>query len=272
MVRLSAFVAVASFVASTGFAAEPPKALRQFENAQRAYHQKDYDRAVALLKEFLKTAPPDSRAGFGAIEQVARIHLQFKRDPDGAIAFLESIKKSSKLKRESADTVEEWLATAREWKKMGKLGAEDNADELFKLGLRYYNRGITETGASSVETGAASRYIAASYLVPFVLNFDGDPRIARALLMLGDIRRRSYRAEEWWSVDFYLKEVIRRFPKTKEAQQAYTMLADDVQMRWSGSGSNPTPTPAYLQTMLKRYRALAYGQPATERPPKSTKK
>ena len=228
-----------------------------FDAAQRAYHQKDYGQALTHLTAFLKTAKTDDARRFGAVEQVARIHLQFRRDPAAAIRFLQATKKSTKLDREQSDDLAQWLATAREWKKMGALTAKDNADKLFRRGEQYYRKGIANTDGVSDETGAASRYIAAGYLVPFVLNFDGDPRLADALLMLGDIRRRSWKAEQWWTVDFYLKEVIRRFPRTKQAKRAYAMLNEDIRMRWSGAGGDRTP--AYLKRMLVRYRGLAHG-------------
>ncbi|MEO1337185.1 MAG: hypothetical protein AAFV29_16200, partial [Myxococcota bacterium] len=220
-------------------------------------HQKNYGRALKQLQAFLRAVPKDDARRFGAVEQVARIHLQFRRDPEAATAFLEKVKKTAKLSKENRDDVEQWLATAREWKKMGGLTGTDNADDLFRRGVRYYRRGIADTEGPGDETGAASRYIAASYLVPFVVNYDGDQRIAQALLMLGDIHRRSWKDDQWWTVDFYLKEVIRRFPASPEAKRAYRILDEDIRMRWSGSSGDMTP--GYLKTMLKRYKARAYG-------------
>ncbi len=233
-----------------------PEGTELFTKAQTAYHQKNYGAALPLLMKYLKAAKPDDPRRFGVIEQVARIHLQHKRDPSEAVAFLASVKKDSKLGKENADDVEQWLATAREWQKLGGLAETDDANKLFALGEKYYRKGTSDAEAGD-ETGAASRYIAASYLVPFVSNFDGDPRLAKALLMLGDIRRRSWQADGYWTVDFYLKEVIRRFPKTPEARKAYKMLEEDIQIRWSGSSGDQTPE--YLRGMLKKYRRLAFG-------------
>ncbi len=239
---------------------------RAFADAQRAYHKKDYRAALVHLRRYLASAAPDDGRRFGVVEQIARIHLQFEHDPDAAIAFLASIQKNTKLSREHADDLKQWIATAREWKKMGGLDPKKNesADGLFKLGQKFYRRGIADTDGVADETGAASRYIAASYLVPFVQNFDGDKRMAQALLMLGDIRRRSWKDEDDWTEEFYLKEVIRRFPRTKEAKQAYQMLDEDVRMRWSGSGGDHTPD--YIRKMLARYKALAFDAAPASKP------
>ena len=262
MLRSACLCAGLALVASNALAA-PAAADKTFTQAQQAYHQKDYDRALVFIGRYLKTARSKDKRLLGMIEQGARIHLQHHHDPNAAIRFLRSIKKTKKLSRKDAEDVGQWLATAREWKKMGALTKNDSADSLFKLGQEYYRKGTDDIDGDDDETGAASRYIAAGYLVPFVLNFDSDPRLAKALLMLGDIRRRSWKADEWWTVDFYLKEVIRRFPGTPEARRAFDLLDDDIRMRWSGSrGDN---TPEYLRTMLVRYRKLAYGK-ASSRP------
>ena len=245
-------------VSSPAAAARAATAQESFDEAQRAYRQHDYDRALSSLEAFLKAAKPSDPRRFGAIEQVARIHLQFKRNADEAIAFLKRIKTATKLTGEHRDHVEEWLATAQEWKKMGALDVHESADKLFTLGKQYYDKGIANAGDLDDETGAAARYIAASYLAPFVINFDTDPRLADALLMLGDIRRRSWQSDDFWTVDFYLKEAIRRFPGSQQAQRAFVMLDEDIRLRWSGSGGDRTPE--YLLNMLARHRKLAYGE------------
>ena len=247
-------------------AAESVDADRVFAEAQRAYHQKDYDTALGHLRAFLKTARPGDPKRFGVIEQVARIHLQYKRDAKAAIAFLQSTKKTTKLSKEDADDIKQWIATAREWQKMGALeGETESADKLFTLGKKFYRQGVTTDDDQGDEAGAASRYIAASYLVPFVVSYDSDPRLAKVLLMLGDIRRRSWKDEDWWTVEFYLKEAIRRFPRTPEAKRAYALLEQDIRMRWSGATGDTTPR--YLKEMLARYKALAHGSGAGQTQP-----
>ena len=260
-----AIVAVIFFVIGLPASAGAATEQESFDEAQRAYRQNDYQRALANLEAFLKTAKPSDPRRFGAIEQVARIHLQYKRDADAAIAFLNKVKTNSKLTGEHRDHVLEWLATAHEWKKMGALDVRESADKLFKLGKQYYDKGIANAGDLDDETGAAARYISASYLVPFVINFDTDPRLADALLMLGDIRRRSWQTDDFWTVDFYLKEAIRRFPGTKQAQRAFNMLDEDIRLRWSGSGGDRTPE--YLLNMLARHRKLAFGSAPQVRSP-----
>ena len=253
--RWLAAAMIAFFEGGTALA-QTPEVEALYRQGQAAFHRKDYGGALSALGTYVARGPKKDPRRFDVIQQIARIHLQVQHDPDRAIAFLVAVRKESGLADEQRDDLEAWLATARDWKKLGKMPASvKDADELFALAEKFYRAGTTDTNGVADETGAAARAVAASYLVPFVANFDGDARIQQALIMLGDIRRRAWTEEDYWTENFYLKESIRRFPHTPGARKAYRMLEDDVHVRWSGSSGDHTP-PGLLQ-MLARYKRLA---------------
>jgi len=73
--------------------------------------------------------------------------------------------------------------------------------------------------------------------------------------MMGKIRRHITLDPEYWTENFYRKEVIRRFPHTTIAQQAYQALEESVHFGYSGSGGDATPPS--MGRMLKEYKSLA---------------
>ena len=258
---MAAFV-VAFLGSGMAFAkSQEPESL--YRRGQAAFHRKDYKTALVALDTYISRTTKKDPKRFDVIQQLARIYLQVHHDPDRAIGFLSKIRREPGLSDEQEDDLDGWLATARDWKKRGRLPPSvKSADELFALAERYYRVGVADTDHITDKTGAAARAVAAAYLVPFVAHFESDRRIQRALIMLGDIRRRTWTEEDFWTENFYLKEAIRRFPHTPGAQKAYAMLEEDVHVRWSGSSGDHTPKG--LLQMLARYHGLARPNPTAE--------
>lgn len=107
-------------------------------------------------------------------------------------------------------------------------------------------------------------HIASSHLIPFIINYDEDPRIGEALFMMGVARYNSWTDREYWSENYYLGEVIRRFPHTALAQKAYKMLEDSIRFGYSGSSGDHTP--GSMVRVLKHVRRLAQPKPVPKQP------
>jgi hypothetical protein len=59
--------------------------------------------------------------------------------------------------------------------------------------------------------------------------------------MMGDMRRRLWTSNRFWSENYYLSEAIRRFPATPLAVKSYDALREDVEFAYTGSSGNHTP-------------------------------
>jgi len=233
-----------------------------YREAQREFNKQNYKESLTLFIEYIeknknKVTPKSKNRFFWAIDQVSRIYLRVYKDTEQTIAFLESISKTTELSDAEEDDINEWLAVAKNWKKLGRMPKNiKNPEELFSLGEKYFERGMEKIKYPADDAGNADFYIAATYLTPYVYNYDNGKRLGKALFMLGNIRFRSWNDYEYWTENFYLKEVIRRYPNSKLAKRAYKILEDGIHAGYSGSSGDNTP-PSQLR-MLKKFKKLAH--------------
>jgi len=251
---------------SSETAPQPPKAPsanveRLYHDAQRQYQRGNYAEALpALQHAWTRSAesPAIRSKRLAILDEIGRIYLREQHDPKGAIVFFTAVSGGAGLSEAEQDSADEWLSAAREWEALGAFpGDIQDADRLFALGKRYHQLGITERRHDGT-TRNAQLHIAASYLVPFIVHYDRDRRIGEGLFMMGEIRSYTFPDPDYWVQNFYLKEVIRRFPHTPLALQAWERMRDEVTVNYSGSGGDFTP-PSVLK-MLETYRSLAEPQ------------
>lgn len=230
--------------------------------AQLEFHKKNYSQFLAHAENYLKNFPKDKKGKnrfFWIIDQVGYVHLRVKKDPDNAIQFFLKYKDDKRLNIAQSDTVLEWLGAAQEWKKE-KVTTNKTlpAEKLFRLGKKYFDAGQKKNTYPLDDKGNANFAIAETYLRPFIINYDSDKNIGNALLMMGRIKIHLKTDYDYWTENYYLKETIRRFPRTKLAQQAWGYMNDDIRMGYSGSSGEHTPYS--LRVLLKEYKKLAYGK------------
>jgi hypothetical protein len=236
-----------------------PDTNELYHEAQRQFTRKNYELALPLLQRYIESAKPDSSKHnrlLNAIDQVGSIYFRVKYDPEAALKFFKSFYNDKRLNDAEFNAIEEWIGAATDWKRFGKLPSEiKSADQLYLLGLQYYNKGLDKLKYPMDKGGNADFHIAASYLVPFIVNFDTDPRIGEALYYMGSIRRHVMIDNLYWTENYYLKETIRRFPHTPLAAKAWEVMQDDVNFAYSGSEGNFTPQS--MQDMLHQYEKLS---------------
>lgn len=235
--------------------------LSDYREAQREYRRKNYLQSIELFEEFIEENKARKnkiikKRVLWAIDLVSRIYLRVYKDPARAINFLEKVQRNVVLNDAEGDIILEWISVSKEWRNHGILPKKiKNKEELFELGEKYYLQGMEKIEFPADDSGNADFYIAATYLVPYVYNYDDSKNIGKALFMLGNIRFRSWNDYEYWTENFYLKEVIRRYPGSKLAKRAYKALASGVKAGYTGSGGDLTP-PSQLR-MLKVFKKLA---------------
>ena len=230
-----------------------------YDQAQKEFHRKNYAAALPLLEQFIKSVNGGELASdklIGVIDQVGFIQLRINHDPDAALAFFTVVVKDSRLDVAQRNVIGEWIGVAQDWSKYRQLPVNiTDAGKLYELGKQFYEEGIKKLKYPLDKAGHADFHIASTYLLPFITNYDSDPHIGDALYMMGDIRRRIITDSLYWSENFYLKEVIRRFPHTPLARKAWESLNDEVHFAYSGSGGDSTPPD--LLRMLEQFKQLA---------------
>lgn len=230
-----------------------------YHEAQREFSRNNFRKALPLLQEFITSykqkSSKDNRL-LNAIDQVGSIYLRVKQNPDAALKFFKSFYNDTRLNEAELNAIEEWIGAATDWKRFGKLPSEiQSADQLYLLGLQYFNKGSAKLRYPMDKTGNADFHIAASYLVPFIVNFDTDKRIGEALFYMGSIRRHVLIDNLYWTENYYLKETIRRFPHTTLAEKAWEVMKDDIEFAYSGSEGDFTPPS--MKDLLQQYKKLA---------------
>ncbi|NDF15113.1 hypothetical protein EB061_07290 [bacterium] len=241
---------------------ETPEQL--LEESQQLFYKNDHDGALTVLKKYFSrviTQPKQrirTKLRFLAISAMGRIYLQYKKDPAAAVEWFEKIKKTEPLTEAEQDVLSGWIAAAQDWIKLGKFPENvQDESELFEIGKKYYDAGIKKQKFTMDPAGAADFSIASTFLVPFMVHFDKNKKIGEALYMMGDMRRRLWTTNRYWSENYYLTEAIRRFPNTPVAVKSYNALAEDVEFAYSGSSGNNTPQS--WKELLGSLRRMAHG-------------
>jgi hypothetical protein len=242
---------------------ESPENL--LEDSQRQFYRNDHDGALGTLQKYFAklTQTPKKKVKaklrFLAIAAMGRIYLQYKQDPKGAIEWFEKMSKGQGLNEAEQDIVDGWISAAKDWQKLGKkTDVAPSEKDLYETGKKFYDSGLKKQKYPMDPAGTADFSIASTYLVPFMVHFDKSPHIGEVLYMMGDMRRRLWSNNEFWSENTYLSETIRRFPDTTLAVKAYDALKEDVQFAYSGSGGEHVPES--WKTTLSVLSDIAHGK------------
>jgi hypothetical protein len=244
------------------------------KQAQKLFYKNDHEGALSYLKKYFekigksKAEKTKTKLRFLAISTIGRIYLEFKRDPEAAIEWFKKQENATDMTEAERDIVSGWIAAAQDWKQLGKFPNDTSSEtELFENGKRFYEAGLKKQKSVLDQHGAADFSIAASYLVPFLAHYKDSPKNVEALYMMGDLRRRLWIDNQFWSENAYLTETIRRAPGTALAQKAYQALQEDVHFGYSGSSGDSTPK-SWID-LLATLKKMAYDKDAQ---PQSTPK
>jgi hypothetical protein len=238
-----------------------------YSQGKEAFARKDYKVASRHLGKYLdsiKGKSADGQKVFSALNSLVHIYLYSEKRPDKVEGLLTQFIELEGLNDAQEDSLEEWIHVAKSWNKSARAPQKKlSADKLFEMGKKFYQRGMAKNSFEADDKGNADFYIAKSYLTPFVFYHDARAELGEALLMLGKMRIRSGVDYDYWSENFYLKEVIRRFPRSDLSWKAYQSLETSIRLGYTGSGGDQTPF-SQLQ-LLKDLKVLATPQKAVKR-------
>ncbi|MDA8792964.1 hypothetical protein N9N67_06950 [Bacteriovoracaceae bacterium] len=226
--------------------------------AQGEFHNKNYQLALESFKKFIesKGSDKDRIKFFWSINNVARIYLREQKSPKEAIIFFEGLLTRFKFNEAEEDAILEWISVSKEWQSLGRMPRNiKTPEELFRIGEKFYRQGMDKIEFPADDSGNADFFIAATYLVPYVFNYDNGAHVGKALFMLGNIRFRSWNDYEYWTENFYLKEVIRRYPYSDLSWKAYQVLEQGIRRGYTGSSGDHTP-PSQIK-MLDQLKVIA---------------
>ena len=259
---LALFLSLSLFVSSTAQAATSEEQQRAemnalYQSARSALESRDHARALTLLEQYLdltRTRAHRPERIFWAIDQAGYLHLGVERDPAQAIAFFTRMRDDPRLTDLDRGAIRDWIEVAESWKQERAHASTpiDDAAALYQRGKRFF-----ESGQKKAETGImafahADYHVADGYLRRFALLHDKSPRIGEVLYMLGAMRAWSRPDEAQWTDNFYLKEVIRRFPHTELAEEAHALLRLEATRAFPPKG-----IPDELSESLGVYEGLA---------------
>ena len=255
------------FISNIGFAKETSsskiKTNKKFqdmiEKANTEIRKGSTDLALKIFIDYRKQtskSKKDPLTSLYVIESIGRIYLREKQDPDAAITFFSEALNDTNLQDSEFDIIRAWLGRAKEWKNLSMFPKNiTDPKKLFELGKKYFDQGIKLQKFPMDVNASADFSLASNYLIPFTIHFDKDPNIGEALYMMGEIRRRSWHNNDYWIENFYLMEVIRRFPYTELSSRAYDALYEDVHYGYTGSSGDNTPE-SWIE-LLKTFRELS---------------
>ena len=243
----------------TRFSSTDRNSQKILNQAQVEINKGSYDTALNLLVNYRKLTSKNKiqpLTAFFVIESIGRIYLRVKQDPDAAIKFFSEALNDKNLSDSEFDIIRAWLGRAYEWKNLGMLPKDiKDPSKLFELGKKYYEQGIKSQKYTMDVSASADFSLASNYLIPFTIYFDKDSNIGEALYMMGEIRMRSWHNNYYWTDNFYLMEVIRRFPNSELATRAYKALYEDVHFGYTGSSGDNTPE-SWIE-LLKEFKELS---------------
>lgn len=227
--------------------------------AERARDRGNYEQAIVLVDRFISgqlRSPLAHRNLLSALDLAGELFLRRIQSPDRAILFFHKIGLTSDLYDAEMVAVEEWLGAAQDLQRFpGKPSLAAQPDYAYEQGTSYYLVGLRQK--EDTNERAAKRYFtrALGWLVPYTYQHPDHEHVSSALLQIAEMRRHATSFEDFWIENFYLKEVIRHFPHSDSAQQAFVRLNEAVHAGYSGSSGDHTP-PDMLR-MLQYFEVLA---------------
>jgi len=229
-----------------------------YQSAQNNFHDKKYNDALEKFNKYLELTKNSKHAKkriFWAIDYISRIHLRIKADPESAIKLFDEFEKDKRLNDEQFDIIQEWKEVTKDWKKNRKTLIVGNEDQLFNLGKKYFENGNKKSKGTNYRRSDMDYTLSKNYLLKYYFEYPEGKHIAETLYLLGVIKYRHLADRVYWSENYYLKELINRFPHSDFSWKAWEKLNEDTLMGYTGSGGDNTPPE--IKKMLLRYKVLA---------------
>jgi hypothetical protein len=230
-----------------------------YRSAQRDFTKKNYISALEKFDQYVKNNKGVKKADkdrlFWSIDHIARIYIRQNKNPEQIIKFFNSFENDKRLNEVQFDTIQEWKAALNDWKKNYQTHLKAKGESLYNIGTYYYNAGIKRNAKIPMGRGNIEFSIANTFLSKYIFEHPKGDKISHALYMLGDIKSSLVTDWDYWSENFYLKELILRFPHSDMAFKGWEKLYQDTHFGYTGSSGDNTPEE--IEQMLGRMKKMA---------------
>lgn len=218
-------------------------ASRQFEKAKNAY-------LAAVLDPQLPFVRMD------ALRKWLIIYVRVYPDPQAAISQLNKLRPRAKFTHYEEEEIVGWLESLRRWQNEGQLRVPlmAKAENLLRQGL-----GMNDPLSRKKGTVEILRATALLHRLLEDKSSEARAQRAHALYLLG----LAYSELPFFFVnelpELFLEQVIREYPGTEEARNAFGIYREILTLGYTGSGGTRIPDDA--QSELRELHDLAYGVP-----------
>lgn len=203
--------------------------VRRYVDAKNYFLRQIQDQLIAK----------DSSNLIQPFQQILLIEAKIMRDPKGMIAVINDFQTNKDLPATIKDELTEWKKHLEAWKDepaLTKAPADDKAIEKF-----IKNRLIPLQKKSFIDAHKVDMLFASGVLSNYFF-IHQDSKIAPDLsYWLGWIEKRLKREDFLSSGDLFLKQCIRRYPKSKRAKDCLKEYEESIEFDFSGSRGTEIP-------------------------------
>jgi hypothetical protein len=175
-----------------------------------------------------------------ALKQILLIEMKILKEDQKMLAVLDDMANRKDLPPYLKDQVREWKADVLTWSKRKEF-RQDLSDEkeakVFITGLEM----LLKPESSVLGKGDVHLLTASGILSRFMFNTPESSLAPEINYWLGWMELRLKRDHFFCSGDFFLKQCIRRYPKSPVAPNCLRELKEDVTFQYSGSSGTHIP-------------------------------
>lgn len=216
-----------------------------FQRAELLYATWSFNIALSIYGKLLSKYPAQisSWQAEVALKRIVAYYARVKRDPKGGAARLKRVLRNKKLPEYLQDNIKAWIAAFDKWGKQPKFDVANANDAKIKKLIKTVL--APELGSNSWQKADNPKVVTylriSGILFQYLQSHPKSQLTPEILLALAQAERRVNPNFFYSLADAYLKECIKKFPKSSPAKKCYQEYEDHVTMGYSGSGGINIP-------------------------------
>ncbi len=249
--RLVFTAALTALCLQTASNAEAGLSTELCPEADAAHRIQDDNQVVSAIASCLKQGVRTPAWLTAQVERVGLIALRSSALEEAELLFRAIEKRSADPQVVAA--LEHWRAALSDVQRYGAKNAEVlPADKLYQDGTEQFLKAFKMHKEGLEDEALPELQAAAGLLLPFLMRYQDDPRAARALLMMGVIKRASWLPGDDRAAFAYLQAAINSAPNSEISENAWRYLGEQV--REIAETSKSGRVPAHFGPTLLRLK------------------
>jgi hypothetical protein len=249
----------------------PESVTSSFQNGELSINQKNlktpYDLGVTFMiirryvdakEQFLRSfqdavIKKDSAAMMGPIKHIMSVELKIKKNPQALEVLLHDLTKKRNLPIEIQNELLSFMKRLETWKKESALTSPLKNDKDIQA---FISRKLTPLKKKNSFNDAfkVDLLLASGVLSNYFFDNPETPMAAELSLWLGWIEKRLKKEDFISSGDLFLKQCIRKYPRSRTAKECLQEYKESVEFDFTGSSG--TSLPAEIEKELKELQKL----------------